>query len=146
MPTRILIRNEVRYRSRNYQTAPASMPPHAAREGAACVMETIPAHSTQSQFREGEAWTCPQDGITYRVVGRGRLKPADGWGRMEFWLDRYRAMTDDIEILIERGLLDAAIEAQSPVKRYRCRDEERVKEYLKSRYPRRQRLVKPNRP
>ena len=100
----------------------------------------------RSPFRAGEAWTCPEDGVTYRVVPDLRLEPHDGWGAMRFWKARWRCTAQDVLYMVERGILDAAIEEGCAVKRYRCRDEQRALDEVARRFPRRKRVVLPTRP
>lgn len=90
----------------------------------------VPPESPESPFREGVAWTDPQDGITYRVVAPGRLKPEEGWGAAEFWMARYGCLYEDLRRLVERGLLDAALEGKTVTKRFRCRDEDEVHKFF----------------
>lgn len=91
----------------------------------------IPGDHPHSPFREGTAMR-DEDGVIYRVVRE--LKPEDGWGTAEFWTKRWgisspndpQAAWKFMRDWIARGWLDAAMQAGSPTKRYRCRDERRI--------------------
>lgn len=79
----------------------------------------------RSPFRAGIAVRDPEEDLVYRVVDY--LPPTDGWASTDFWQARYRMRHEDIVALARYGFLDAAIEAGSQVRRYRCRDETRMK-------------------
>jgi len=133
MPTRIVLRGVVVWASRDFRMVPR---PHEVPH------ETIDPESYHAPFRDGEGWTDPDDDITYRIVRKGLLDPAQGWGTIDFWLERYNCQVNALHAMCERGMLDAAIEEGSVVKRFRCRDETRVLEFLKEKFPRRQRWIR----
>lgn len=81
-----------------------------------------PLPSSELPPAVGEAYR-DEDGLNYRVVGVGVLRPEDGWARAEFWLKRWKLVWKQFADLVERGLLDPAMETGSMVKKYRCRDE-----------------------
>lgn len=73
-------------------------------------------------FEDGEL------GITFRVVRKLDLR--EGWGTAGFWMARYRAPWEAVAEWVRRGWLDAAVEAGSPTRRYRLRDEAKVLAWL----------------
>lgn len=77
---------------------------------------------------KGVPYRDPDDGIVYRIVHRLDLR--EGWGTSAFWLARFHVTWDVLVEWIERGWFDAAMEQGSPTKRFRCRDERKVLEYL----------------
>lgn len=84
----------------------------------------IPTTSARSPYRAGVPVTDPDEGITYRLIWH--IDPLQGWAPTEFWQKRWGFDHRSIVILVEYGYLDAAIEEGSAVKRYRCRDENRL--------------------
>lgn len=93
-------------------------------EGQLVGASAIPADSPQSPFRAGVALVCEEDNVVYRVVTK--LDPRDGWATTGFWQKRWKCAHADVCKLVERGLIDAAIEHGSQVRRFRCRDERLV--------------------
>lgn len=75
----------------------------------------------QSPFRAGVPYTDPEDGVTYRVVLR--LDPLEGWASQAFWVKRWKVLPQSIAVIVQHGLLDAAMEQNTYAKRYRARDE-----------------------
>lgn len=149
MPSRIVIRGRPWWQSPDFRVV--DIPGSVRNSDGELVSEVdltpIPPDSPERPFREGQAYQCPDDGVVYRVVSRGRLTGAGGWGAVDFWLDRYACSFADLRDLAERGLLDAAMEAGSPTKKFRCRDERRVADFLRGRFPRRKHVVRlPRRP
>ncbi len=131
MPARIVIkgrsvwgspelRQRERARARQHQSLPLGRKgtPH---EGQVLSPAGVPADSPASPYRAGIAFECPEDRVTYRIVLR--LDPREGWATSDFWQERWRCRHVDVLRLVERGLLDAAMEQGSQVRRYRCRDE-----------------------
>lgn len=94
------------------------------REGQLVGAGAIAPTSAESPFREGASFRCEEDKVTYRVVRH--LDPTQGWATSGFWQDRWRCKHHEVLALVERGLLDAAMEHGSQVRRYRCRDERLV--------------------
>lgn len=134
MSSRVIIRNHVvwqrysadelppRRRGKRYSPLPRD------KDGLPVnVAEAIAPVSPLSPYREGMAYTDPDDGITYRCVAH--LDPLDGWAVTELWQERWKLDHRDLVLLVEYGLLDASIEVGSVVKRYRCRDERLLKEH-----------------
>jgi hypothetical protein len=81
----------------------------------------------------GEAWFDPMDGVEYRVVRAGALDPREGWAPLVFWAQRWHCKHEVVIELAQTGWLDAAVEHDSPTRRYRCRDEGRVRDLLRKR-------------
>ena len=121
MPTHMVIRNRAVLRSQGYRKRPP--PPEVPRNRNGEIISTapIPSRSPQAVFRAGEAYWHPEDKVNYRIVCR--LEPQDGWASSDFWQDRYKVDHRAIVKFVEMGMLDAAMEEQSQVCRFRCRDE-----------------------
>lgn len=94
------------------------------------LIETIPPESPRSPYRAGVPWLDPEEGITYRVVGRWVLDPRQGWATADFWLKRWRCDFATLREAVQRGFLDAALAQDSAHRRYRCRDESAVLAWL----------------
>lgn len=88
----------------------------------------IPPESADSPFRAGIPYEDPHEGVVYRVVAN--LRVSDGWGTAAFWTKRLRCNYGDLLELCQMAWFDAAIEQSGTLKRYRCRDELRVREWL----------------
>ena len=139
MASRVLIRDRIAYTNRSYFHARRPDAP-TDRDGRLIELGApVPADSAESPFREGEAWTDPEDGLTYRVLGWKALDPKQGWGSLSFWLRRWKTTPGQIYRLVELGILDAAMEVNSALKRFRCRDEQRARAELPSQRRRRRR-------
>jgi hypothetical protein len=87
--------------------------------------QAIPPTSAQSPFVAGVTLVDKEEGLSYRCVTR--LDYLDGWGVTAFWQKRWDVDHKAIVAFASAGLLDAAVEAQSQVRRYRCRDEAALK-------------------
>lgn len=98
------------------------------RDGLPCDGTPIPPDSPDSPYRAGEPYFDDAEDVVYRIVSH--INVAEGWGTAAFWMKRWSCYYTDLLILVRRGWLDAAIEEGSAVKRYRCRDESRVRAYL----------------
>jgi len=94
------------------------------------VASAIPPDSAESPFRAGVAVRDEVEGIVYRVVAFGVLNPQDRWFSTRFWQDRWGISHKGVCALVERGWLDAAMEEGSEVRKYRCRDEGKVKKFV----------------
>lgn len=88
----------------------------------------IPPSEKIIEFRAGVPYTCPEDGITYRVLKR--CDPKDGWAPAGFWRRRWGITFRSIRTFVEKGWLQPGIEEGSPTKRYRCVDEVPIIDYL----------------
>lgn len=109
--------------TRERRLAKASLP--RDREGNVVNTDPIPLTSPVSPYREGEPYLDEDDRVIYRRVRK--LDPRDGWATTEFWQERWHVYSHRaICQLVELGLLDAAVQENSQVKFYRCRDEARV--------------------
>jgi hypothetical protein len=84
----------------------------------------IPGDSPASPFQAGIGWHCKEERLVYRVVAH--LNPADCWAATKFWQQRWNVHHWTVLILAREGLLDAAIEQHSQVRRFRCRNEAAV--------------------
>jgi len=98
------------------------------RDGQPCDGTPIPADSPDSPFRAGEPYEDEAEDVVYRVVSR--LNIAEGWGTAAFWVRRWSCSYVDLLSYVRMGWVDAAIEEGSSVKRFRCRDELRVRAAL----------------
>lgn len=136
MATRIVLRNRVAMigrgpdqhaRMSESARAAGALPMNRARD-TVINTQAIPPDSPESPFRDGHAWRCPDDQLTYRVVQS--IDISAGWGTAAFWMTRYGVTFLFVREWVERGWLDAAIEQGTPTKRYRCRDERRIYEAL----------------
>lgn len=141
MSTRVFFRNRMVYRGRD---APEpnwgkGMP---WKDGRLVGAGAIPPDSPQSPFREGVQLFDSEDQISYRVVRS--LDATSGWAVSEFWQLRWRLDHRAIIAFVETGLLDAAIEMQSHVRRFRCRDERLLKLHPVFRKHTRRMVVKRN--
>ncbi len=84
----------------------------------------IAPNSPRSIFRAGVALKDREEGCTYRCVKH--LDPLEGWAPTEFWQKRWKVDHKAVIAYVESGLLDAAVEEGSQVRRFRCRDEWRL--------------------
>jgi hypothetical protein len=127
MSSRVFDRGRVLYASPDYaQYKP--MPRSLDRGGNPIDQAPIPMDSAGSPQRQGIPYRDPEDGLVYRIIDR--LNIQEGWGTAGFWMKRYTVAWDVIVLWVERGWLEAAMERGSPTKRYRCRDERKLLEYL----------------
>lgn len=140
MPTRLTV-NGAKYVSRNWQRPPP-LPRFVDRDGKPLDAAPIPGATPADARRPGVPVLDP-DGVTYRVLPY--LDPRDGWGTAEHWLKRYPVRHATLLAWVHLGILDAAMEAGSPTKRYRVRDEAKVVAYIREhprcRVPRRRILA-----
>jgi len=97
-------------------------------DGLPCDGTPIPPDSPDSGFRAGVPYEDDAEDVVYRIVAR--LNVAEGWGTGAFWMQRWGCYYADILAFVRKGWLDAAIEEGSSVKRFRCRDELRVRAEL----------------
>lgn len=91
----------------------------------------IPPESHESPYRDGVPFEDEHDQVVYRVVHN--LNVAEGWGTANFWQKRWSCSYRDVLHLAQVGLLDAAIETGTSLKRFRCRDEVVAREHLAQR-------------
>lgn len=91
----------------------------------------IPPTSPESPYRDGVPFEDEHDGVVYRVVHN--LNVAEGWGTAHFWQKRWKCNFADVLHLAQAGVLDAAIESGTSLKRYRCRDESVARTHLDQR-------------
>lgn len=133
MPTRIVYGNQTVWQSRDLRRINwrKGKPERVTGRGANrevtpvdCTTAIAPTDS-RSPFRSGVALRDSEEDLVYRVVDN--LLPTDGWASVDFWQARYRLDHTAIIDLARLGFLDAAMEVGSQVRRYRCRDEPRMK-------------------
>jgi hypothetical protein len=91
-------------------------------------LSPIPPDSPDSPMRAGVAYRDPDTGMVLRIVERLRIE--EGWGTSRFWCDRYCVPFSALLEWVELGLMDAAMERGSPTKRFRCRDETRILDWI----------------
>ena len=127
MPSRIILRNKVAWRSAGWPTKARTIFKDDSTEDGDPIdyAAAIPPESSASIFRAGEAVFHSADKIHYRVLDR--LPPLEGWASTDFWQDRWHVDHKAILAFAERGFLDPAMETGSQVCRFRCRDEHRLK-------------------
>jgi hypothetical protein len=126
MSTRIVRGGKTIWASRDFRLPRRVEGPARDRDGIPVdVVRAIPADSARSIFREGVPLSDDNEGITYQVLGR--CDPLQGWATTAFWQDRWRIKHGDLVKFVSLGYLDAAIEAGSQIRRFRCRDENRLK-------------------
>lgn len=113
MTTQMFLKNRL-----VFQRGPNPFRP-SAHNDTTCHPEAAPIDG----FRVGEAWHDPEDKLNYRVVAAGVLTPAGGWASAAFWMKRWKIQEVEFRELVERGLLDPAIEVDTEMRRYRCLDE-----------------------
>lgn len=121
MATRVVYQGRVLFRSPDWRPF-KPMPSERGPDGEP--VDTRPVAGDGRPREVGVAYTCPDDGLTYRIVQR--LDLSEGWGTAAFWQARYQVPWPTIAGWVERGWFDAAMEAGSPTKRFRCRDERRI--------------------
>lgn len=110
--------------SRDYRPKRDTTP--RRRDGSIIDDERVDPLSADSPFRAGSPFYDQADELEYRAVRQGALNPVEGWRTADFWIARWKTDWPTMRTLVQRGWLDAAIEEQSAVKRFRCRDEHRV--------------------
>ena len=133
MPTRIVYQDRTVWRTDDFRPINWRKGKPERITGRGANREVTPVDCTvaiepsdpQSPYRAGFAARDNEEDLVYRIVDY--LPPTDGWASTDFWQARYRLRHEDIVDLARRGFLDPAIEADSQVRRYRCRDETRMK-------------------
>lgn len=78
----------------------------------------------------GVPWQDPDSGLRYRVVQR--LSTSEGWVGAPTIMRWYSITHRQVLDLLERGLLDGALEVCSPTKKYRVLDPAKVIAHLAS--------------
>ena len=122
MPTRVLISGHVHWASSDFRKAPnpaRSIPRDRKGDPINCAFGIA-----GDDFRTGTPVRDAAEGVVYRVVEKLPLE--GGWAVSLFWQKRWGIDHRGVLSLVERGLLDAAMEAGSKIRRYRCRDERLV--------------------
>lgn len=133
MPTRVVYQNRTVWRSNDFHPINWRRGKPERITGRGATREVTPVDCTiaiaptdaRSPFRAGIGVRDSDEDLVYRVIDY--VPPTGGWASTDFWQDRYRLRHEDIIELARFGFLDAAIEANSQVRRYRCRDELRMK-------------------
>jgi hypothetical protein len=88
---------------------------------------SAPVYKPSLPERPGVPWT-DEDGTVYRVVTK--LDAAEGWVGAETVMGWYGVGYDDVARWVREGVLDGAMEAGSPSKRFRVRDPHRLYDAL----------------
>lgn len=128
MPGRIVVNGQTAWATRRWgENRPVAPAVPRNRAGEAISLDPIPPTSPDSPFREGTAYHCPDDDLTYRVLSH--INVSEGWGTSSFWCKRWRCTFKQLLDIGRRGWLDAAIDG-ALTKRYRCRDEHRCLDWL----------------
>lgn len=130
MSSRIIYKGHDIFRSRDYRK-PVRVQVPVDRDGTPVSSQPIAPDSPASPFRQGVPYRDKDDGLVYRIVDK--INVAEGWGTAAFWIARYSCTWKELIIFVEKGWLDAAIEAGSPTKRYRCRDEQKILGWMSER-------------
>lgn len=125
MVSRIIVHGRTAWASPTFRVPPRTRNPTKA-SGEPIKDFRIEPNSPDAPFRIGSPYFDPEEQIEYRVVRPEILQPSDGWGTADFWCTRWLATFDFLKKMISKGWVDAAIEAGTRVRRYRCRDEQRV--------------------
>lgn len=82
------------------------------------------------QLRAGKPYEDKYEDVVYRVVAPDLLMPHLGWATLEFWLGKYTCTPRAWWACVRKGLVDGALECNSPVKYYRVRDDAVVRAEL----------------
>lgn len=135
MATRTIIDGRLRWSN----TRPNShkLPAQPEVENGAVVDDRIPPNSPRSPYRAGTPYYDVVQDIEYRVVGSGILDPRQGWATAAFWVKRWKISYKQLVQLVQRGMLDAAMEQSSDVRRFRCRDERSVLQLIEAKFAKR---------
>ena len=125
MPTRIVLRGQQRWASRDWRPAPSPLRArNYDRAGQPVdVAHAIPATSPESPFR-GEVFVDPDDGIAYRLVSR--VPSNEDWVDALWWISKMGITIGKLRKLSDMGLVDCAKERGSAVRWVRCRDMPRI--------------------
>lgn len=84
-----------------------------------------PPDVVDDQLRAGIPYKCKDDRVTYLVIQR--CDPLQRWASTMFWQQHLRVPHTGLLRLVRAGFVDAAIEVASRVRRYRCRDERKMR-------------------
>lgn len=137
MPTRLVVRGRTAWRSGDLRLVDWSrgVPTRGRGEDKEVVdcASAISADAPDSPAR-GTHWRDRETGVAYQVLAH--CAPEQGWASSEFWERRWRVDAKAILRFVERGLMDAAVEEGSDVRRYRCRSERAVLEHADMRQAR----------
>lgn len=139
---RVAFTNERKLQQRASVLAQRTQAGYKDREGHHIDTAPIADGSADSPFRAGFAYRDPDDDIIYRMVITLDVQ-GEGWGTVNFWIDRYGLDASEKDLRVEpgyamkfirewcaRGWMDAAMEERVPVKRYRVRDERKIYKQL----------------
>jgi len=131
MPSIIRINGRIYTGSRDYRVEHTragesrALAANTRRDNLPCDGTPIPFDSPDSPYRAGEPYFDETEDVVYRIVSK--INIAEGWGTADFWIRRWACYYIDLLSFVRKGWLDAAIEEGSAVKRFRCRDEHRVR-------------------
>jgi hypothetical protein len=124
MATRVILGGRVAWASGRLSRPAPTLP--RRKDGSVLEDERVDPSSPDSPYRAGVPAYDAADELEYRAVRQGALNPLEGWRTADFWLARWKTDWPTLRTFVQRGWLDAAVEEQSAVKRFRCRDENRV--------------------
>lgn len=122
MVTRVLSRGQVIWANE------VIYPPRATINLEKAMVE--PDEAEPTELRGGDVWYDQDEQVHYRVIGS--TPAVEGWATSPFWLKRYEIALSTLLRMVQRGLIDAAMERGSPTKRYRVRSDEKARAWLKS--------------
>lgn len=121
MATRVVLGGRAVFASRDFR--PRTTPDFRGQDGEPVDLSPIPSSSPESPMRAGETFV-DEDDVAVRVVRA--LDVREGWAPLGFWLRRYDVGVEVLARWCRLGVFDAAVEASSPTRWFRCRDESRV--------------------
>lgn len=125
MPSRVVIRGRAAYQTRDWRAAHVRPAPRDVdADGVTLPGAPVVGPPRPPSLRAGYPYRDPETDLVFRVVER--LDPAEGWGTADFWCRRFRVDFDKLAEWVQLGWVDAAVEAGSPTRRYRPRDEGRL--------------------
>jgi hypothetical protein len=127
MPSKITIRGR-NYYSRGYDSRHTNQAVRPTQRGGEPLNVTTPIapQEVDKTLRAGIPYTCPTEKVTYRVIKN--CDPRERWASSEFWQNHLKVGHRGLLRLLKLGWFDAAIEEGSQARRYRCRDERKMKE------------------
>lgn len=123
MGSKIIIRDRVWAASRDYRPAKPGVP----------VMEMSQRHPIPAYqplvHETGRPFYDEDDDLNYRVVDH--LDPRQGWLLVDQVMRRYNTNHTYVLRLARMGYLDPAMEQGSPTKRYRIRDDQKIRDTVR---------------
>ena len=129
MASRVILNGREVWHSHDWKV-PVVAPPVHPKTGEPMPDALVRPGTPDSPFRAGVPRYDSDDDLTYRIVSPKVLDPRQGWATAGFWLERWKCSWAQLKTLVEMAWVDAAIEQNSAIKRFRCRDETRVRMWL----------------